>query len=578
MKAVAQTTKDYVYIALRSFLSNPKPGVLALKGPWGVGKTYIWNKFFEKYKKDASQVGYAYVSLFGIGSIAELRRLIFAKHEAIASKREKWLWQKTKKYSYNLFGSIDLAPATKGVLKNTEIFSEWFQDKLLRNFIICIDDLERKEESLTGSALLGFITSLREERKCKVVLIYNDDAVPAELNECFGEYREKVIDAEITYSPSVADNFLLIFSKGFDAYGVTQDGGGFNAVFGEDNRTLLQLFECLRVTNIRVLQKTKDALDYFAGHLRSQYPKLCPQFLRQIVKICCLYYIYGDRWSVDELIRTGMWVGYYAKAENDPEKVKQRALRQPIRDIGYSQKPTDVLIAQYLKDGYVDWNLHASLLVEAEEYCKSSALNAENSKLWTKFHGNFTTPQDVFISEFREFIKKNWRDLRLQEVDAGVSFLQHVDANCDLSDVLYQKIASFVEEWDDSGSLHLHLHNVNPATVERVKDALTANVKNVPIDAAVEKLTKEGGWTPSDVKYLAHTTSEQFYDFLKSSEKAYFLSAVKELRHRLGGSEGGKPILDALDEALRRIAKRSKLDELRVLQTEVELAPKSAET
>src|SRR5689334_18476545 len=64
---------------VKQFIESPIPGVLVLKGPWGVGKTYLWSKQVEALKETAALPNYSYVSLFGISSIAELRLAIFAK-------------------------------------------------------------------------------------------------------------------------------------------------------------------------------------------------------------------------------------------------------------------------------------------------------------------------------------------------------------------------------------------------------------------------------------------------------------------------------------------------------------------
>lgn len=562
-----QTPREHVNNALRNFLDDPNPGVLALKGAWGVGKTYIWNNFLDGYKSKAKQVGYAYVSLFGINSIAELRQFIFAKHISLGSdKKQRW-WRQAKKVSPLVIESIDFG------LKNTEVFSEWVQDKVLRNFIICIDDLERKEASLAGSALLGFITSLREERKCKVILIYNDAEISEELDKSFGEYREKVIDREVEYSPSVHDNYRLIFPETAEPRGNSaEQASAVDTMFDGDNRTLLQLFECLKVTNIRVFQKTKIALEYFAEHLRDQYPKLLPLFARQTVKICCLYFVFGDRWSLERLVRTSHIRDYLGRDDNDPEKIKERAERQPIRDISYDSKSTDVIIAEFLKAGYVEWGAHESLLAETEDRFKAGEIDSKLTKQWSKFWGDFNTPQNLFVRDLQEFVGTHWRSLRLQDVESAALFLKKVDPTVDLSEVLDKRIALFVEKHSDDDPFRLDLHNATPDTVRRVKSLLISNVKQIPIEAAIERLTQNGGWNSADVKYLANTTADQFYDFLVSAKMPYLLATIRELRSRLASSEGGQQVADQVDVALRRLATRSKLDELRVRQTGVEVS------
>ena len=50
------------------FLGEPGPGVLCLRGKWGVGKTYAWNEQLNAalHAKTVSNKVYAYVSLSGL--------------------------------------------------------------------------------------------------------------------------------------------------------------------------------------------------------------------------------------------------------------------------------------------------------------------------------------------------------------------------------------------------------------------------------------------------------------------------------------------------------------------------------
>jgi hypothetical protein len=95
-------------------------------------------------------------------------------------------------------------------LKNTELWADAVENQALRGMVVCIDDLERKEESLSASALLGLITSLRDERSCKVVLLFNETKAAAnkEFAPVLAEFREKVIDREILLNPTVISGDL----------------------------------------------------------------------------------------------------------------------------------------------------------------------------------------------------------------------------------------------------------------------------------------------------------------------------------------------------------------------------------
>lgn len=68
------STLNHVGEVLTMFLADPQPGVLALKGEWGVGKTYLWNRFINRQRQAAGCDSYAYASVFGVANTTDLRR------------------------------------------------------------------------------------------------------------------------------------------------------------------------------------------------------------------------------------------------------------------------------------------------------------------------------------------------------------------------------------------------------------------------------------------------------------------------------------------------------------------------
>ena len=64
---------------IAEFLSSSLPEVMAIKGAWGIGKTYTWKKLLleAKKNKNISLKSYSYVSLFGINSLDTFKFSIF---------------------------------------------------------------------------------------------------------------------------------------------------------------------------------------------------------------------------------------------------------------------------------------------------------------------------------------------------------------------------------------------------------------------------------------------------------------------------------------------------------------------
>ena len=65
---------DLIKQQIRNFLTTSRPEVLAIKGRWGVGKTYTWDSHIEEFKSNCELKSYSYVSLFGISSIDALKQ------------------------------------------------------------------------------------------------------------------------------------------------------------------------------------------------------------------------------------------------------------------------------------------------------------------------------------------------------------------------------------------------------------------------------------------------------------------------------------------------------------------------
>src|SRR3954454_17764211 len=63
---------------VQRFLRSPKPEALCIRGKWGTGKTYAWNKYLQRSAsgKDIGLKRYSYNSLFGINTLQSLKACI----------------------------------------------------------------------------------------------------------------------------------------------------------------------------------------------------------------------------------------------------------------------------------------------------------------------------------------------------------------------------------------------------------------------------------------------------------------------------------------------------------------------
>ncbi|MBK3333413.1 AAA family ATPase [Persephonella atlantica] len=184
------------------FLSKEKHGlVITVKGKWGSGKTY-----FIKNLLDEEREKYAYISLFGKNSINEITQEIVLK----ISKFRKILGD-VSLILKQLGGLSTHIGAVRNLLSLVSTID-------IKDSIIVIDDFERLSENLHPREVMGLIAQLKEDKQCKVILIMNEEVLTSDnekykkLKDEYDEYKEKIVDLELVFEPSVKENFEIACS------------------------------------------------------------------------------------------------------------------------------------------------------------------------------------------------------------------------------------------------------------------------------------------------------------------------------------------------------------------------------
>jgi hypothetical protein len=112
-----------------------------------------------------------------------------------------------------------------------------------RDSLIVIDDLERHSKSLSIRDILGVLTQLKEERGCQIIIVMNEDALNKDGDAPYFETKEKVIDRELIFQPTVEQAIAIGLS----------DYQGKNQFAAESCRKL-------NIANIRTIQKIDTSL------------------------------------------------------------------------------------------------------------------------------------------------------------------------------------------------------------------------------------------------------------------------------------------------------------------------------
>lgn len=551
---------EFTRNALEAFLRRPVPGIMAVKGKWGVGKTYLWNEVVKSFSAGGGAT-VAYVSLFGVTSIAELRRMIVARRAPFPKSntlKRKILTPVTK--ATTLLRYVDI-----GVVKHTALLAEAVEDGVLRDIVVCVDDLERKEPSLSEHSLLGFLTSLRDEKNCKVVLLFNEEAASRKggLGSTLSEYREKVIDSEVSLQPTPKECFDLVFGPSIEKEDLFT---GKSIMFlSVDNRSVRGIFSDANIANIRVLRRTNEAFQFFEAKLERRYPLLWPCFSGQIAKLCIFHFVYGNTISLKEASMKDRWIQYYLDAGKAGEESEEAKRFKPIFDLNYHPLETDALIVDYLTSGYVDFEEARGILKKVDDSLRRDTLGAESNRNWNLLWDNFKASGADFIAAQTLFLRANYDNMHVASFSQFVEVAEKIGECAEAQAMLERKISEFAERTRDHDDLGFSLNGVTPIIVERINNLrATAVPHRKPISEVINLMSNSSSWNQRDVRFLAGYAENDFFDWLTSSTDPQLITKLKSFLSRIGDGVIAESVRNNFENALHRLAKRSKADEFRV--------------
>ena len=206
--------------AIEDSLASDSPEVLAIKGGWGIGKTYFWEKFVKLASQDQRYEIPALCICFSIWSLDPLDELKFAIFERTVNRSqigERISIDNLKQNATDLAKGLGrkaswlLQMVTIPWLKNIGPLVHSAAFLTIKDMLICLDDFERKGESLSVKDVLGIVSLLRDERNCRVVMIFNDSKLDDKAELEYKDLREKVIDVEVLFNPNPNEAASLAF-------------------------------------------------------------------------------------------------------------------------------------------------------------------------------------------------------------------------------------------------------------------------------------------------------------------------------------------------------------------------------
>lgn len=376
-----------IYTELQTVFKLYDSFLIAIKGNWGTGKTFFWNKFQEENLKAKP---YAYVSLFGKDSIADIKKDVIIQI-SVKDKHLSTVSEKIKEIKTTLgFKDDDSNFGLSGSLLSATM--SLFQKKEFKDVVICIDDFERKSSKLDIKDILGYLSQLKEQFGCQIVLILNEDKISND-DGTYRDYKEKIVDFEYTYNPSVEEAYKIIRDELLN----------FKIEFKE---------YCTKVNlnNIRIMKKIVRVLNRLDENIdfKQFTPLTNKTFLDKLFSILAINYKYSS--NIRELSKYAQSRRFDDEQNKEQIDTKKEEILSYVvcENILYHTDDIDTLILEFCNKSIFNYQeLNNQLLVLNS---KKEEINIENEfhELQDEMLYNFKIDKDAYVEKVFSFLEKNY--------------------------------------------------------------------------------------------------------------------------------------------------------------------------
>ncbi len=545
---------------IEAFIANNQPEVLSIKGGWGVGKTYFWDSIIKSAaskSKNNPFTHYAYVSLFGITSLEELKSTLFeqiTKKNHIGEKisienLKRNSEELTKNLGKNTVSFLQEIPRIKNI--NTAIQStSYINDK---NLIICFDDFERKGETLNIKDILGLVSILKEQRDCKIVLILSDSNLDQKSFDEYWQFREKVIDIEIKYAPTYEEAAKLAFKGNPHNYD-----------------RLKQLSTQLRITNIRILNKIEKSVNDVLTALNDFEPEINDQVMHTLMILTLSYYTHDNSYVPPYSYIKEIGYKLYGLDETKTKNTDEIRWDTTLREYGFQTfDDFDIALSNVIETGYID---HDQLLNKARtqnELILSNKSQVSFSHAWDMYHHSFNDNSDELLSSLGNSLIENAKHISPSDMNATVRLFKRLDRDEEGS-LLVDRYININKENDSIFDLEKNplSRSIDDHEVIEKFNQRYYEIKN--IKNAEDVLTNIAGkdkCSQSDEAILANTSMNQFYELFKKQNGVHlsnYVDSCLQFGRYNNASEQQLQITENATKALVKIGYENRLNALRV--------------
>ncbi|NMF85761.1 P-loop NTPase fold protein [Nodosilinea sp. P-1105] len=518
---------DKIEKTLNSFLKNEMTNVLFIRGEWGIGKTYFWESYIRKKlnQNKVENLAYSYVSLFGVSNISQLREKIQSSAKIIDSggssirKIEEFANEQNQIFQL-LYGNkarqleskFSIIPkivsrARLGTLQLGFIseFYRQYRESLIFDYLVCIDDFERKQDDLEVGQVMGLINELSFQRKCKVVVILNEEKLDKENAIDFKKYREKIADVEIRYSPSTQENILKVFS-------------GKEFYF----ERILQIFQYLGSVNIRIFKRFKWAIEHI-----QEYTNACEDAVKVEVAAHLALYSWAFLESDQDLslpfvkqsLNTYGYILVNMQKDKDDSMFtehEKRWLNEVIPNLPISEAKYDENITNLIQYGYLlDEEDFIENISEENEKEKKYQYRQRIENVFAMYQYSLRDNQKEIVQASHDLLAIGLEKILFSDFSKVITLLDALEENTDSYIEEYCQVNPDVIREIASDSSFTRSNIKSKLLAEKVENARVAMREDINLDSVLTHIMQKQSHRTEQIDFLCSLSPSDIFNWIK---------------------------------------------------------------
>lgn len=552
---------------IKRFLRDDRAEVLCLKGKWGVGKTFAWRKWLAETGADGTlkSKSYAYVSLFGLNSLDSLKYSIF---EATVTPEHLLTGPDVSTVNALVRKGFDLGRKSKNLLEpilalagakdgGEALFRSAYM--LVKNQLVCLDDLERAGEGLAQRDVLGLASALKEQRNCKVVLLLNDEEMALDQKQEFERQLEKVVDVPLVFDPNPQEAAAIALSDDTELHEMLRKRtirlGIVNIrVIKKVERLAARVYAILTGLNEQVIEKAIASV--VIGGWAELQPKEAPAF--ETLK------------SYNRLVMS-LKAG---EGGNDEERPKW-ADRLENYEFTHTDD-LDLIIFEGVQNGFFDEQKLRDAARELEVSIEQNSRDNSYARAWDQYWYDLSVPDDKLLKDIQKGALENLTIISPVNLSGTAGLLREAGMHAEADDLIDRYVEARQDEGKAFFDLYAHHFMSNdkpdPRLAAEFESKRTAFVDARDPREVLVHIAAQQGWNEEDVELLASLTAQQLvtmFDAIKGPE----LRRSIQFAHTLArsGDENSEALRGNLKEAMKAMAARSFQTERRLKSWRVPL-------